>query len=133
MNLAQNLTHAVVWIDHDEAHVIHFTADTAEELTVRSKHCSGGHLHHKAGQVGSGREPQDRAFYEEVSKALAGVDRLLIVGPSSAKMELEKHMKAHTKDLAAHIAGVETVDHPSDGQVLKLARKYFRAADRMMP
>jgi hypothetical protein len=126
-----NLTHAVVWIDHDEAHVIHFTADAADELTVRSKHRKG-HLHHKAGQVGAGREPQDRAFYEEVSKALAGVGRLLIVGPAGAKRELEAHMKAHAKDLAAHIVGVEAADHPSDGQVLKMARKFFRAADRMM-
>jgi hypothetical protein len=28
---------------------------------------------------------------------------------------------------------VETVDHPSDGQLVAFARKYFKAADRMLP
>jgi hypothetical protein len=31
------------------------------------------------------------------------------------------------------IAGVETVDHPSDGQLVAFARYYFKAEDRMLP
>jgi hypothetical protein len=31
------------------------------------------------------------------------------------------------------IAGVETVDHPSDGSLVAYARKYFNAFDRMQP
>jgi hypothetical protein len=31
------------------------------------------------------------------------------------------------------IAGVETVDHPSDGALLDHARRYFKAADLMTP
>jgi hypothetical protein len=31
------------------------------------------------------------------------------------------------------IAGVETVDHPSDAQLVALARHYFKAEDRMLP
>ena len=31
------------------------------------------------------------------------------------------------------IAGVETVDHPSDGQLVAHARKYFKVADLMTP
>ena len=30
-------------------------------------------------------------------------------------------------------AGVETVDHPTDGALIGYARKYFKASDRMMP
>jgi hypothetical protein len=29
------------------------------------------------------------------------------------------------------VAGVETVDHPSDAALVAHARKYFKAADRM--
>ena len=123
--------HAVAWIDHNEAHVIHFNADESQNLTVHSKHRKG-HLHHKSGgQAGDGRTPEDHAFYQAVSDALIGASKILIVGPANAKAELQKHMKLHAKDLAACIVGVETVDHPSDGQVLKLARKYFDAADRV--
>lgn len=33
--------------------------------------------------------------------------------------------------MADKVIGVETVDHPTDGQVLAYARRYFRAADQM--
>lgn len=121
---------AVVWIDHDEAHVIHFNRDQSDELTVHSKH-RRGHLHHKRGQLGDGKAPEDHEYYGLVETALAGAYEILIVGPASAKGELEKHMKEHAKELALCIVAVEPVDHPTDGQILKLARKYFKAAERL--
>jgi hypothetical protein len=33
--------------------------------------------------------------------------------------------------LEPKIVGVETVDHPTDGQLVAHARRYFHAADRM--
>jgi hypothetical protein len=45
--------------------------------------------------------------------------------------ELEKYIKHYDKALAARIVGVEAVDHPTDGQLLKLARKYFAAGNRL--
>ena len=122
--------HAVVWIDHDEAHVIHFNRDTDEELTVRSRHRKG-HLHHKRGQVGAGRIPEDQHFFDEVAIALAGAAEILIVGPANAKDEFGKHLRTHDKALAAVVVGTERVDHPTDGQLLKFARSYFHAADQM--
>ncbi len=124
-------SHAVAWIDHDEAHIIHFNAEASEQLTVHSKH-RNGHLHHKGGQIGDGRMPEDQQYYHEVAAALQGAERILIVGPANAKSELEKHMRHHDKTLAAAIVGVATVDHPSDAQILKLARQHFTAADRML-
>jgi hypothetical protein len=34
--------------------------------------------------------------------------------------------------MAAKVIGVETVDHPSDGQLVAYARKYFHARDQML-
>jgi hypothetical protein len=31
------------------------------------------------------------------------------------------------------IVGVETVDHPSDAQLVAYAKQYFKAEDRMLP
>jgi hypothetical protein len=31
------------------------------------------------------------------------------------------------------VIGVETVDHPSDAQLVAFARKYFVAKDRLLP
>jgi hypothetical protein len=122
--------HAVVWIDHDEAHVIQFDPDRSEELTLKSKHRKG-HLHHKAGQTGSGREPEDMDYFVAVEGALVDAAEILIVGPANERIELQKHMQVHAKEVSARVVGVEPADHPTDGQLLKLARQFFRAADRL--
>lgn len=57
---------------------------------------------------------------------------MLIVGPASAKLQLVKHIHAHDPGMVDKIMGVETVDHPSDGQVVAYARKYFAAKDQML-
>jgi hypothetical protein len=73
----------------------------------------------------------DGQFFTEVEAALGDAKEILIVGPAGAKVELETHMKQHAKDLAACVVGIEPVDHPSDGQLLAMARKYFHASDQM--
>ena len=124
------LCHAVAWIDYDEAHIIHFNAEESEQLTVRSNHRKN-RLHRNSGQIGDDRAPDDDRFYQEVSDALVRAEKIFIVGPANAKSALEKHMKHHAKDLSGGILGVDTAGHPTDGQILQLARKHFNAAERI--
>ena len=58
---------------------------------------------------------------------------MLFTGPAEAKHELVKHIDRHDPKLMKIIAGVETVDHPSDGQLVDHARHYLAATDRMKP
>ena len=122
--------HCVVWIDHREAHVIQFNPDAAEASVVhpQSKH---ERLHHKHGVVGAGKAPENHAYYQSVADAIHDAGEILIVGPSSAKLELFKHLQLHAPATAARVVSVETVDHPSDGELLKFARHHFSADDRM--
>ena len=122
--------HAVVWIDHQQAHVIHFNPDAAETLVIHSTHANQP-LHHKRSEIGAGRAGADAHYFGQVEAALAGTGEVLITGPANAKDELVKHLRLHAQPLANHIVGVETIDHPSDAQLLQMARKYFKAADRM--
>lgn len=129
--------HAVVWIDHREAHVMHISPDDVEACIVRPAK-PHQHLHNKrgadkGGAVGTGRAPEDQNFYHEVVEALKGAQEILIVGPASAKLNLVKHIHSHHQPMVDKVVGVETVDHPSDAQLLAFARKYFNAADRMRP
>ena len=50
--------HAVVWLDHSEAHVMHIAPDDVEKSVI---HPSKPHqkLHAKAGTVGAGRKAED--------------------------------------------------------------------------
>jgi hypothetical protein len=118
--------HAVVWIDHREARVFHFNPAEADKQVLHPDR-PAKHLHHKAMSIGSGNAPEDHA----VAQAFADAGEVLITGPGSAKTELVKHIDHHDPVLKKKVVGVETVDHPSDGQLLAHARKYFKAADRM--
>lgn len=55
-----------------------------------------------------------------------------MVCPAQAKLQRIKHIQAHHPQLMANVVGVETVDHPTDGQLVAYARKYFLAKDRML-
>ena len=125
-------SHAVVWIDHREARVLQFNPVEAEERVLRPSD-PAAHIHHHANTIGSGHAAEDQKFLHQVAESLAGVKAILITGPANAKLELVKHIERHDPQLAKIIAGVETLDHPTDGELIAHARRYFRAADRMTP
>jgi hypothetical protein len=124
--------HAVVWIDHHEARVFHFNAAEALREQLHPVHPTR-HIHHKANSVGSGHSAEDQNFFSAVVEAIGTAGAVLITGPASAKHELVKHIERHPSRLRARVAGVETLDHPTDGELLAHARQFFRAADRMAP
>ena len=123
--------HAIVWLDHSAAHVMHISPDDVEKSVVHPAK-PHTHLHAKSGAVGSGRQAEDKSYYHAIVEALKGAQEILVVGPAQAKLQLIKHIHAHDHDMANKVVGVETVDHPSDAQLVAYARKYFEAKDRML-
>ncbi|HEX9211643.1 MAG TPA: translational machinery protein [Bradyrhizobium sp.] len=117
--------HAVVWIDHSQARVFHLGLGGSDEVTLHP-HLPTRHLHHKANVTGSGHAAPDKSFYAEVTMALADAGEIVIVGPAGAKTELAHHIREHAPDVAKRIAAVEAVDHPSDGEIIALARRHFK-------
>jgi stalled ribosome rescue protein Dom34 len=122
--------HALVWIDHREARVFHFSRTELDTLVLHS-HNPARHIHHKANSMGSGHASEDQEFLHRVAESIEDAGAVLIVGPANAKTELVKHIHHHRPALMNVIAGVETVDHPSDGTLVAHARSYFKASDRM--
>jgi stalled ribosome rescue protein Dom34 len=123
--------HALVWLDHNEARVFHISPEDVEKTLVHPENAPR-HLQRKRGSVSGSRQAEDPHYYHEVVEALAGAHEILIVGPGHAKLELIKHIHAHDHAVVPRIVGVETVDHPGDGQLVAYARKYFVAKDRML-
>src|ERR1700730_2854768 len=82
----------------------------------RERACRGG------SRLPSGSRPID-----------ADAGAVLVTGPANAKTELIKHISQHDPVFMKRIVGVETVDHPSDRQLVAHARHYFKADDRMLP
>lgn len=110
---------------------MHITADDVEKIVVHPAK-PHHHLHSKSGAVGTGRLAEDKSYYHDIVEALKGSQEILVVGPAQAKLQLIKYMHAHEHSTAEKVVGVETVDHPSDGQLVAYARKYFVAKDRML-
>jgi stalled ribosome rescue protein Dom34 len=75
----------------------------------------------------------DKEFLKRVTAAISHAGAILITGPANAKTELAHYIKQSQPNLAERISGVETLDHPSDGELLALARTFFKADDRMHP
>ncbi|MDX2201768.1 MAG: translational machinery protein [Hyphomicrobiaceae bacterium] len=124
-------THAVVWIDHREARVFHFNATDVDELVIHPDKPTH-HLHHKHGSIGSGHAAEDKEYFHKVAQALSDAAAILITGPANAKKELVKHIEAHMPKLAKAVAAVETLDHPSSGEIVAHARKFF-SRDHLAP
>ncbi|MEQ1524842.1 MAG: translational machinery protein [Aestuariivirga sp.] len=124
--------HAVVWIDHHEARVFHFSPTDIDQLVLHPDHPTR-HIHHKSNTIGSGHDSLDNGYLHAVAEAIADAGAVLVTGPANAKTELVKHIQHHDPKLMKVILGVETVDHPSDPQLVAYARKFFKAADRMQP
>ena len=113
--------HAVVWMDHEQAHVLMFDREHVESQKIKSR------SHHR----GHGRGGVDTAFFQAVAAALAGVHEILLTGPAAAKDEFAHWLKSHAHTVAAAVTAVVTSDHPSDAQLVALARKHFERFDRM--
>ena len=122
--------HAVMWIDHREARVFHFGRDEVETLVLHPDNPTL-HIHHKSNIIGSGHEVLAPEFLHAAAQSIADAGAVLITGPSTAKTELMAHIEKHDPKLMKIILGVETVDHPSDKQLVAYARKYFKSADQM--
>jgi len=124
--------HALLWIDHREAKVFQFNATEADHTTIRSQH-PDQHIHHKANSGGSGHAPPDNEFFKRVLEGIAHAGAILITGPANAKTELVAYIKRVQPKFAERISDVQTLDHPSDGDLLALGRSHFKADDRMHP
>jgi hypothetical protein len=79
--------HAVIWIDHHEARVFHFSPSDVERLVLHPDHPTR-HIHHKANSIGSGNAAEDHNFFQAIVGSVADAGAVLITGPTDAKNEL---------------------------------------------
>jgi stalled ribosome rescue protein Dom34 len=121
--------HAIVWLDHRQATIIEFSAEHSQETTVTSE-AEIGKVHLKSGIPGSGKLADDHRFFDAIIAAIPAPE-VLVVGPGNFKTSFEKYVREHHPDFARRVTGVETMDHPTNRQLLAHARSYFQRLDRL--
>ena len=125
-------SHVVVCIDHAEAKIFDFSKDDGTENRVLPKSAQG-HIHHKAGSPEGGHAHDSKPYFEAVAAHLQPFQEILIVGHGTARTDFAHFVRDHVPALASRIKGVEAVDHPTDGEVVALARKFFKNAKLAPP
>jgi len=113
--------HAVVWLDHCEAHVVMFDREHVEAQRIKSR----SHYKHQ------GKAGEDTASFADIAKALADTREVLLTGPGMTRNQFRDWCNNYQRKLAAGIVDSVPSDHPSDGQLAALARKYFKRFDTM--
>ena len=119
--------HVAVWIDHKEAKIFQIDPEGFELSKVKAPH---HHVTRKAEEHG---RHNDGPFLHRVAEALVGAEQVLVVGPSSAKLDFIRHVHKHDHAVAQRIVGVETLDHPTDGQLVAYVHHYFHDRDPRTP
>jgi stalled ribosome rescue protein Dom34 len=114
---------AIVRIDHRSATLLTVADGSAASQTI--------HAHsHPTAQHGS----SVRTEHEFFGAICDGVDRfaqVLAAGPQTALADLRHYLEKHRPHTATRVVGFEVVDHPTDNQLVALARQRFAAIDRM--
>jgi hypothetical protein len=118
-----SLFHAVVWADHQSAQVLQFDPEHVVASKIKA------HTHYTS-QHGSGVRTE-HAFFGDVCDALDGITEVLVTGSKTAIADFRHYVDKHRPQSAARIVGYEVVDHPSENQLVALARRYFIKKDRM--
>lgn len=117
------LFHAVVRLDHHTAQVLQFDASQVLASTLKAHS-------HPTRQHGSAVRAE-HAFFDEVCNALDGIQEVLVTGSHTTLSDFRHYVEKHRPALVARMAGYEPVDHPSDNQLVAMARAFFLKHDRM--
>jgi stalled ribosome rescue protein Dom34 len=120
--------HAIVYLDHHHARVFHLDGSNQRDLKLTE--ASARETDHR--HATDGKKPSHEAFFHAVARSLRDANEILVVGPGTAKSEFKHHLEQHDAAVNQHVVGVESVDHPTEGQLLALARQRFKAIDQWL-
>lgn len=113
-------THAIL-IDSTHAKVFTFSGGEVSHQAY-TKHEPDHHTSHTTDHA-----KDSEHFFHQVTTHLKGATHVLLLGHGLGKEHFMHHLeKHHHHGLASAVLAVETVDHPTDAQVVAHARETFR-------
>ena len=114
----------VVWMDQEHANIFELHPNEVKETHMKRHEIR----QHTGAEKEQNRRKNTDKFFGDVAQHLTGAHEILLLGPGLAKEHFKSHLESHHQELLGKkIVGVETVDHPTDGQIVALAKKFFKA------
>ena len=128
-----------IWIDHKEAHVVIYNRikESIKHITsgIEKWATSGGGSRgalpysHTGGGAGTKIESQRRdylqKYYETIAKNISITDKVILMGPSFAKLELQRTIEKK-KTFAGTVVSKITVGRMTDRQIAAKVRSFFK-------
>lgn len=118
------LSRAVLWLDQQNATLQRLDSN-ARPVHIRAhrhitrQHASGVRTSHE--------------FHARICDAIQGIDEVLVSGAKMTHAEFRHYVEKHRPPLAHRIVAWQVVDHPSEPQILDLAKRFFAKWDRLWP
>jgi hypothetical protein len=127
-----------IWIDHREAVLVSVDGAQAEieriESNVESRYRPSGGWKASGTNVAQAVSKEQKAderrghqlasFYKAVREKAGGAEKLYVLGPGEAKVELVKKIE-ETKGYRAAIAAVEPCDRLTENQLIAKVKTFF--------
>ena len=120
-----NAKYLGIWMDHSVAYMMGLSTDPIETKIIKTKstydeHSTGrgeNQMHNKEQNVQAG-------FYKELSEYIIGYDKVILFGPTNAKVELLNILKDDHHFDKIKIE-VEQTDKMTENQQHAFVREYF--------
>jgi stalled ribosome rescue protein Dom34 len=123
-------SHAVLWMDHQEGHLIRFNLEAHESEHIRAYE-GKEQLHRRAGTLGDGKAKNHPTYFPDLASAINKSEVALLVGAGIAKREFLHYLEEESPAIRAKVLGVENSERVTEPQLLALAKVWFKSVDRM--
>ena len=112
-----------IWIDHLQARIVTISDNRIDAPRFGP---GGQDLHVKHDGTLEGRPRRDaKHFFRRVERLLEHAAQILVLGPSTAKLDLIRYLRKHAHGVERRVVGIETMAQPLDAQLNTLAQEYF--------
>ena len=119
-----SLFHAVAFVDHQSAEVPQFSSEHVVERQLH-QHLKFTREHHSGVRT-------EHEFFGQVCDALDGIAEVLVTGGHIGLADFRHYVDKHRPLTAARIVDYQVVDHPTENQLVALARKHFVKYDQFV-
>ncbi|SNT53974.1 hypothetical protein SAMN05216374_4750 [Tardiphaga sp. OK246] len=120
-----DLLHVIVWIDYSQARIFHLGISDNDGL-VLYPHSSARRVRHQANSTIRGHVDPKALYFAQITEVIREGSDILILGPSTAKVELARYIRKRSSETADRIVALEAADRLTDDDLLAYGRVYFR-------
>lgn len=119
-----SLFHAVAYVDHHQAEVLQFGTEQVVPYKI--------HEHAKLTRQHGSAVRTEHEFFGQVCDALEGIAEVLVAGGHTSLADFHRYVDKHRPLTAKRIVGYLVVNHPTENELVALARKHFVKHDQMV-